>query len=96
MNVENNNLDFGKTYLEFDACFDRFHISSNPNDSEIQNTVCFIYRHLQNPNFTLDYLYEMIKKSCPVATETKAYQMLDVAKVIFDLRNCKEWKHEHS
>lgn len=93
--MENNDLDFGKIYLEFDACFDRFHISNNPNDLEIQKTACFIYRHLQNPNFTLDYLYEMMKKSCPVAAESKANQMLDVTKVLFDLRECEEWKKEH-
>ena len=95
MNVENDDLDFLKIYLEFDACFDPLHISNNPNDSEIQKTVCFLYRHLRDSNFTLDYLYEMMKESCPVAAESKANQMLDAAKVIFDLRECEEWKKEH-
>ena len=94
MNMENNDLDFGKIYLEFDACFDSSHISNNPNSSEIQKIVCFIYRHLSSSNFTLDYLYEMMKKSCPVAAESKANQMLETAKVIFKLRECEEWKKE--
>jgi hypothetical protein len=93
--LEDNELDFAKIYLEFNACFDTAHISNNPNDYEIQKTVCFIYRNLQNPNFTLDYLYEMMKQSCPVAAESKANQMLDLTKEIFLLRNCEEWKKEH-
>ena len=93
--LEDNEVDFGEIYLQFNSCFDHTIISNNPNELEIQRTVCFLYRHLQNPNFTLDYLFEMIKKSCPVAAENKANQMLDMTKEIFLLRNCEQWKKEH-